>query len=467
MSARLLPALLLAGAAALGSPNATGATRYVFATFLGDAAEKEKLSVYTSSDGLNFKLLSSTGYAGPTGVLRDPTIMRHRDGKYYIAYTVQSWTTSSTSFGIASSTDLSTWTFVASVPAGVQDAHDTWAPEWFKDTDGIHLIVNIDTLGNDSDFRSYDFKAKDDTLKTWNEPVAMGIGPNNIDTFVVKQGATYHAFSKNETTKYIEHATASALTGPWTWVGKNDWAGWGSGKEGISLFQLDNGDFRMFLDCYGGCGFLYATSSDLTSWSKTSTVPGGLSGVVRHGTVLREETVVVGAGGSGGQSAGGSGGVQAGADAGGIAGRVNGGASSAGGDGARSGGNTGGADTGRGGATSSGGTTSTGAVTATDGGIAGTNGTGGLGGSQNGPGGALSRGGAGEGAAPESRDGCGCAVPVSRTKSGWLVALLLGAAAMRRRSRRSSRAEHAQTAADDSFRRAPRASVRAGFLGRN
>jgi hypothetical protein len=293
--ARFIPALLIAGAVSLGPADAVAATRYVFATFLGDAASAEKLSLYTSSDGLNFTLLANTGYGGPTGVLRDPTIMKHSDGKYYLAYTLQSWTTSSTSFGIASSSDLLAWTFLAEVPAGIADVRYTWAPEWFKDTDGVHLIVNIETNSVAADFRSYDFKASDDTLTRWDAPVAIGIGPNNIDTFIVKNGATYHAFSKNETTKYIEHATAATLWGPWTRVGTGDWASWGSGKEGISLFQLDDGQWRMFLDCYTGCGFLYATGSDLDTWSGTALVPGGLSGVVRHGTVLREEMAADGA----------------------------------------------------------------------------------------------------------------------------------------------------------------------------
>jgi len=284
----LLPAVLLGGALVLQPLAANAETRYVFATFLGDALSQEKLSIYLSTDGLTFTLLSNTGYGGPTGVLRDPSIMKHTDGRYYVAYTLQSWTTTSMSFGIASSSDLLDWTFFTEVPAGVTGAQDTWAPEWFKDTDGVHLLVNIDTSGTDSDFRTYDFRATDDTLTIWDPPVEMGIGPNYIDTFVVKSGTTYHAFSKNETTKYVEHATASTLDGPWTWVGTGDWAGWGSGLEGMALFQLDNGDWRMFLDCYNSCGFLYATSSDLTDFSGTMMLPG-LSGVVRHGTVLREE----------------------------------------------------------------------------------------------------------------------------------------------------------------------------------
>ena len=423
-----------------GVRPAHAATRYLFTTFLGDGAAEEKLSVYTSTDGLTFKLLSHTGYGGPTGVLRDPSILQHTDGKYYVAYTLQSWTTSSTSFGIASSTDLETWTFHTEVPAGVAQAHDTWAPEWFRDDDGVHLIVNIDTLGTDSDFRSYDFKAKDDTLKAWDAPVELGIGPNNIDTFVVKSGATYHAFSKNESTKYIEHATGSTFHGPWSWVGKGDWAGWGSGKEGIALFQLDDGTWRMFLDCYSGCGFLYADSRDLTTWSGTKTVPGGLSGVVRHGTVLREETAAGGRGGVGGGGASsGTGGANAGTSAGGPHAAGAGGTLVQGGRGGI-----------LGGASGSGGAAPAGAAGMSGGGRTGVAGGGGQPSSAGAPGGtfagspAVTTGGApastggtaGAGASPigaeESfgddvvktrADGCGCSLPATETRAPWLAAL--------------------------------------------
>jgi hypothetical protein len=38
----------------------------------------------------------------------------------------------------------------------------------------------------------------------------VGLGTNHIDTFVVKSGSTWHAFTKNKTTKYIEHWTTTA-----------------------------------------------------------------------------------------------------------------------------------------------------------------------------------------------------------------------------------------------------------------
>src|SRR6478752_948658 len=214
-----LLALMLALSSLTSSSAARAATRYVFATFGGDDASKEKLSLYSSKNGLDFTLLANTSYADPTGMLRDPSIMKHTDGQYYVAYTLKSWTTTSAAFAIASSPDLKTWTFRTEVPAQVTGVKDTWAPEWFKDTDGsIHLIVSIDT--STTQFKSYLFTASDDTLGKWEAPKPLGIGPNYIDTFVVKIGAQYHAFTKNETTKYIVHSNTYTLTDLWTYVGK-------------------------------------------------------------------------------------------------------------------------------------------------------------------------------------------------------------------------------------------------------
>ena len=55
----------------------------------------------------------------------------------------------------------------------------------------------------------------------------------------------YHVFTKSETSsKFIEHATATALTGPYTFVQTGDFAGWGR-AEGPSITQLPSGQFRL------------------------------------------------------------------------------------------------------------------------------------------------------------------------------------------------------------------------------
>ncbi|UCC22124.1 MAG: hypothetical protein JSW23_10035 [Planctomycetota bacterium] len=262
---------------------AQAASEYVFSAF---HKSSQSLFIYTSTDGLNFTLYSSTGYTGPTGVLRDPSIIKHTDGKYYVAYTTLSWQRKTTSFGIASSTDLINWTYHTTVDSGFDDTEKTWAPEWFIDSDGsIGIITSIkrDSTGL---FVPYLYTPTDSTLSAWNAPEDIGIGANYIDTFIIKVAGTYHAFVKNESTKYVEYATAAGLTGPWTWQGTGDWAGWGNNVEGPALFRLDTGEWRIFLDYYADSDYKYSTSSNLTIWDAAQELPG-LSGIVRHGTVIR------------------------------------------------------------------------------------------------------------------------------------------------------------------------------------
>lgn len=267
---------------------------YVFSTFKGDDAAGMKLSIYTSADALNFTLLADTGFGGPVGYLRDPSIMKYIDGKYYVAYTdppADSCCGKEDHFSIAWSTDLTNWTNLTTVSAGVPGVAHTWAPEWFVEGSTVYVTANIDTLNTDSDFKPYLFTAQDATLTSWSGPVALGFGPNYIDSFVLKVGATYHAFAKNETTRYCEHATASSLTGPWTFVGTGNWAGWGSGMEGPAVVQLDDGTWRIFMDGQGSVPFVTATSPDLSAWSAWVALPDGLGSVVRHGTVIRDVAV--------------------------------------------------------------------------------------------------------------------------------------------------------------------------------
>ncbi|MGB8296744.1 MAG: MYXO-CTERM sorting domain-containing protein [Polyangia bacterium] len=284
-----LTAVLLAGS------QRAAATTYIFATFSGDDVAGMKLSIYTSTDSINFTLLSNTGFGGNTTYIRDPSIMKYTDGKYYIAYTdpmTASCCNPEDHFGIAVSSDLIHWTDLTTVKAGVAGVSRVWAPEWFVEGDGtIRIIANIDTGNELPDFQQYAFTAQDSTLTSWSGPTELGIATNYIDTFIAKLGTTYHAFLKNDGTRYLEHATAQNLTGPWTFVGTGDWAGWGSGLEGPAIVLLDNGQYRMYVDPQaGGVPCQTMTSSDLNTWSARSSIPGTAGTIIRHGTVIRDVT---------------------------------------------------------------------------------------------------------------------------------------------------------------------------------
>ena len=390
------------------------AASYVFSTFKGDAAALEKLSIYTSTDGDHFSLLSDTGFGGPTGTLRDPSIFKSSDGKYYVAYTdppTASCCGKEDHFSIAVSTDLVKWSNWTTVSAGVPRVAHTWAPEWFDDGGVVKVIANIDTLNTDSDFKPYIFTALDSALTSWSGPVPLGIGPNYIDTFVLESAGTYHVFAKNETTRYCEHATASALTGPWHFVGTGDWAGWGSGMEGPNVVQLDDGTWRIFLDGQGSVGFLTATSSDLDQWSATTPLPG-LTDIVRHGTVIRDVPAgsapsTGGAAGSTNAAGGGNGGAT------GESGAPSGGGQIQGGAGATSG------------SVSMGGTPAAMTGSGGDLGAAGGRDDGGTPSAQADGGSSTSPGTPSRGASARDAGGCSCRMPPEPKRSGppstWLV----------------------------------------------
>ncbi|KAH8828689.1 arabinosidase [Flagelloscypha sp. PMI_526] len=265
--------------------------KYVFTAFT--STSESNLYTYTSSDGANFSLLKGPAYTPPTGLIRDPSVMLHTDGKYYIAYTTN-WT--GTNFAIASSTDLVNWTLLATIStaSSVITPINTWAPEWFKDpkTGSINIIVSLST-GSYGPFLPYVFTATNSALTAFSTPkVLSGIsntGLGYIDTFPVYFNNQYHIFSKAESNgaKHVEHAVSSSLTGPYSFVQTGDFAGWGN-TEGACLTKLDNGSYRIYLDGYNSGKYIYSDSADLYTWSAYKEVPGGLSGFIRHGTVLRQ-----------------------------------------------------------------------------------------------------------------------------------------------------------------------------------
>ncbi len=133
-----------------------------------------------------------------------------------------------------------------------------WAPEWFVDGDRVNVILSMSTGGG---FVPYLMTALEPSLRLWSPPVPLaGIGADHIDTTVVKVGSTYHAFTKNETKKVVEHAVAPSVTGPYSFVPPGNWGG--SLVEGPAVVQLPSGDWRIYLDAYTEGKYLYSDSTD-------------------------------------------------------------------------------------------------------------------------------------------------------------------------------------------------------------
>jgi hypothetical protein len=271
-------------------PSASAATTVYTMSAFSNSNETD-MYTYQSTDGLKFNRIG-TGkvYTPPAGILRDPSIIKNtNDRRYYVAYT-NAW--HSNSIGLASSADLKKWTFIKNLTFATT-IDTSWAPEWFKDTNGSYnLIVHLRTKGKLGP-SPYLITATNGALTNWTAPVALdGLqatsSANYIDSDVIKIGSTYHIFVKNDANKLIEHATSTKLAGPYTFVNRGDWAKWGPNREGPNLYQLDNGTWRILLDGYKDNSYWYSDSKDLKTWTTKQKLPNGLSGFVRHVTVLKE-----------------------------------------------------------------------------------------------------------------------------------------------------------------------------------
>lgn len=266
-----------------GGTTATGGPGYpyIFACF-NDSAALSSLDIYTSTDALNFTLLLDTKYTGPTQNLRDPSIMKNSDGKFYVVHTTPpgpgtGCCGAETSFAVATSADLKTWTSVTQVPCGISGTNNVWAPEWFKDTDGsLHVLVSVDQ-------KTYRYEPTDGTFTKWGAGTWIGIGPGYIDTFMVKIGTTYHAFTKLESATTIRHATSTSLDGPWTFQTDPTW---GTHKEAPALIQLANGNWRAYMDAGSSGHEMYSDSTDVfQTWTNPQTLPS-VGPNISHGTVI-------------------------------------------------------------------------------------------------------------------------------------------------------------------------------------
>jgi hypothetical protein len=251
--------------------------RYTFSTFTN--SDEFHLYIYQSTDGLNFTRLAGPAYTPPSGLVRDASIT-HIGSLYYVAYT-DAW--SGKSFGIASSPDRVHWTFLETVTMPANTV-DTWAPEWFLESNGkVTITVNL-KIG--TQFVPELITARNSSLTSWTQPVPIsGLG-GYIDTFLIKANGVYNAFVVPCDNNYqICRYTSATLGGKYALAGTTTFT---NQVEGPAVFQLPNGNWRMFADAFHAHKFVYSDSTNnFKTWTAQKLLPG-LSGIVRHGTVLRE-----------------------------------------------------------------------------------------------------------------------------------------------------------------------------------
>ncbi|KQV85213.1 beta-galactosidase [Massilia sp. Root351] len=269
------------GQPAAGPNQTANQPVYLMSSFTASAPNA--LSVFSSTDGATFATLASETYTAKQPLLRDPSMVRHSDGYYYVVHTSGE---KGAGFGVTRSRDLTSWQAVREAAVSLPGVAATRAPEWLRDKDGsLKVVVSLSQDG--AKFAPYILEPNAD-FSQWSAPTPLAGLQGYLDTFVVASGKGYTAFARNQQSGYIELATAASPGGPWTVEKKGDWAGWGAGGEGPALVQLPGGGWRIYFDQQGKHAWYADGDSNFGNWSPKKEV-GGVSGVARHFTVLAED----------------------------------------------------------------------------------------------------------------------------------------------------------------------------------
>jgi len=300
---------------------------YAFAYFTGEGYSNGEQIYFAASRGddpLNWdelnggqpKLTSSLGEKG----VRDPFILRSPEGdKFYLVATDlkinggNGWDASqragSKSLMVWESTDLVSWSDQRMVKVSPDTAGNTWAPEAYYDTTiGAYVVFWASKLyaasntahSGDSynrmmyattrDFRTFT------PARVWVDP-----GYSVIDSTVIEDKGMFYRFTKDERnntssspcSKFVTAQKSTTLRNlDWDFVadciGKGTATNPGISRgEGPTIFKSNTEQkWYLFIDEYGGRGYVPFETTDLASGKWTMSTSYQLPSRPRHGTVL-------------------------------------------------------------------------------------------------------------------------------------------------------------------------------------
>lgn len=297
-------------------------TGYLFAYFTGEGTadgEQIRYALSRGDDPLHWRELNGgrpvlTSTIGERG-LRDPFLIRSPEGDRFFLLATDlrmyrgssgSWEDvqrhGSRSIMVWESADLVHWTDPRLVEIAPADAGNAWAPEACHDPElGAYVVFwasrlrgstyNTMLYATTEDFRTFS------EPQVWNDP-----GYSVIDSTVVRHEGTYYRFTKDERdpdsgsphAKFITAEKSTSLTSTaYTFLAEGIGGGTTEHGEGPIVFRSNTGDkWYLFIDEYGGRGYVPFETTDLDSGRWVPCANHQLPPSPRHGTVLpvtREE----------------------------------------------------------------------------------------------------------------------------------------------------------------------------------
>ncbi len=295
---------------------------YLFSYFTGEGSangEQVYNALSNGNDPLSWREINDgqpvlTSTLG-TGGLRDPFIIRSPEGDkfYQIATDLKiygngdwdaSQRTGSKSIMVWESTDLVHWTDQRLVKVSPDTAGNTWAPEAFYSTSlGAYVVFwasklydEADTSHSGSTYNRMMYATTRDfrtfsAPKVWKDP-----GYSVIDSTVIEHDGVYHRITKDERNNssnspcskfLIQEKATDLLSTDFDLVAECIGSGALDRGEGPLVFKSNREDkWYLFIDEYGGRGYVPFSTTDLDSGVWTPETTYSLPSRPRHGTVL-------------------------------------------------------------------------------------------------------------------------------------------------------------------------------------
>ncbi|BAL89288.1 putative glycosyl hydrolase [Actinoplanes missouriensis 431] len=308
-------------------PAAAPYEGYLFSYFTGEGyanGEQVYNALSNGNDPLSWREINNgqpvlTSTLGTQG-LRDPFIIRSPEGDkfYQIATDLKiygngdwdaSQRTGSKSIMVWESTDLVNWTDQRLVRVSPDTAGNTWAPEaFYSEPLGAYVVfwasklyAESDTAHTGSSYNRMMYATTRD-FHTFSEPkVWKDPGYSVIDSTVIEHDGVYHRITKDERNNsssspcskfLIQEKSTDLLSRDYSFVAECIGSGALSRGEGPLIFKSntpspDGKDkWYLFIDEYGGRGYVPFSTTDLDSGVWTPETKYSLPSRPRHGTVL-------------------------------------------------------------------------------------------------------------------------------------------------------------------------------------
>ncbi|WP_142453483.1 family 43 glycosylhydrolase [Gracilimonas mengyeensis] len=257
---------------------------YLFAYFTGNSVEEEAIHFGVSLDGYNFYVLNDnqpvldSKKISSTGGVRDPHILRGKDGNFYMVVTDMTshlgWS-SNRAMVLLKSPDLVNWTSsVVNIQnrfEGHEDLKRVWAPQTIYDEEaGKYMIYFSMKHGDESDIIYYAY-ANEDFTSLESEPKQLFFPSNGkscIDGDIVLKDDVYHLFYKTEGHgNGIKLATTTDLTSG-KWEESPDYKQQTSeAVEGSGVFKLNqSNEYILMYDVYMQGSYQFTKTTDLRNF---------------------------------------------------------------------------------------------------------------------------------------------------------------------------------------------------------